>query len=94
MFRYDPVDIAHGLLGSLQTKARLTSEQMLKISMEINTNAQKLRPGLGRQFALEVEWLEGAETIALKEGENTEVDLEHIPLTLGRRRDQHDSNWR
>ena len=94
MFRYDPVDIAHGLLGSLQTKARLTSEQMLKISMEMNTNAQKLRPGLSRQFALEVEWLEGAETVAKKEGESTEVDLEHISFTLGMRRVQHDSNWR
>ena len=92
--RFDPVDIAIGLLGSLQTKARLTAEQMLSISMEMNTNAQKLRPGLGRQFALEVEWLEGSEAVAMKEGKNTEVNLEHISYILGMRREQHDSNWR
>ena len=92
--RYDPVDIAQGLLGPLQTKAILSAKQMFDISMEMSTNAQKLRPSLGRHFALEIQWLEGAAAVAKKDSENTEVDPEHISDILGIRRGQHDLNWR
>ena len=92
-YRLDPLDLTRGLVQSTQTEARLSSELMYQVFLHSYYTESRLRPGLGKQYALAVEWLE-----ALLESVKTDtkhmLNVSELEETLDKLRLQHDTNFK
>ena len=69
-YQLDPVEMARGSIKGVQTEGRLSVEQMMNIAKRRISGAQPMRPAIGKEYALAIEWAEGALTLV----ENNEDD--------------------
>ena len=93
-YRLDPVDMANGVISGVQTKARLSPIDMINIAMRRNSGMHPIRPGLGREFALAIEWAEAAK-IALEKSRKENKHLEDtINSFLDQTKKDHDLHWK
>ena len=97
MFTYnlDPLDMSRGLIHGHQTSARLSAADMFNIAYTRSTGHHPLRPGLGPEFALSIQWAEAARTrLEMSEdGEKNNHLLETINKFLAQTRHDHDQHW-
>jgi len=93
-YRLDPLDLASGLIQGVQTRARLSPVDMINIAIRRNSGIQPIRPGLGREFALAIQWAEGAKTAL----ERSRIENKHLKDTINsfleRTQQDHDMNWK
>ena len=94
VYRLNPVDLAKGLINGVQTKARLSSVDMINIAMRRNYGMTPIRPGIGREFALAIEWAEGAQTVLEKSKEKNKHLEDTIRSFLNQTRIDHDKYWK
>ena len=81
--------MASGLIYGIQTKAKLSHTQMMKIAKARFSGKNPLRPSLVKEFALAIIWAEGAYQLA-----QTAEELKDIELFLNKVRMEHNNNWR
>ena len=91
--RLDPVDLASGVLMTVSTSARLTAAQMLSIAHSCYSGKNPIRPGISKEYALAIEWAEGAQKIA-KKGDQSGRFVRELWEFLNRARIVHDRNWK
>lgn len=60
VYKLDPLDIAQGILMGTDSKAKLSRRQMMMIAYSRFSGEQSLRPHLGKEYALALEWAEAA----------------------------------
>lgn len=102
-YRLDPIDLAWGYIRGIQTQARLSLDQMLDIGSGRYSGLHPLRTGLGREFALAVEWAEAALARVRREGQPAAYGLgleieptgqeQHILNTVIQYSLDHDTHW-
>ena len=93
-YRLDPLDLATGLIHGVQTRARLSPVDMINIAMRRNSGQHPIRPGLGREFALAIEWAEAAK-VALERSRKENKHLEDtINTFLKQTKHDHDISWK
>ena len=77
---------------SVETSARLTAAQMMSIAHSCYSGKNPIRPGLGKEYALAIEWAEGAEKII--DAKPGSFLYNYIREFLNRARIVHDRNWK
>jgi len=92
-YRLDPVEMAEGLIRGVNTEGRLSVRQMMMIAESRISGAQPMRPHIVKEFALAIEWAEGALTITKNKG-NDETMEKYITKFLKTARIEHNKNWR
>ena len=90
--RLDPVDLASGILMTVETSARLTSAQMMAIAHSCYSGKNPIRPAVGKEYALAIEWAEGADKIS--NDQHGSFSFNYRREFLMRARIVHDRNWR
>jgi len=91
-YRLDPVEMAEGKIQEVQTKGRLSVRQMMNIAEKRISGKQPLRPYIGKEYALAIEWAEGALILANKT-ENDDPQVSLIMTFLQKARIEHNNNW-
>ena len=92
-YQLDPVEMVRGKIKGVQTEGRLSVEQMMNIAKRRISGAQPMRPAIGQEYALAIEWAEGA--LTLVENNEDDKDMEKsITRFLQRARLEHNNNWR
>jgi len=91
-YRLDPVDMAEGIIQEVQTEGRLSVRQMLMIAESRMTGLHPSRPQTGKEYALAIEWAEGALTITNKK-EDEKPMKNYATKFLKYVRIQHNKNW-
>jgi len=91
-YRLDPVELARGRIRGVETEARLSVRQMMKIAEKRFSGAQPLRPAIGKEYALAIEWTEAALTIAKQQHKDKHREESMIRF-LHRARLEHNNNW-
>jgi len=93
VYRLDPVEMAEGIIKGVKTEGKLTVRQMMMIaSNRLSGAAKPIRPDLLNEFALAIEWTEGA----LRKAKNSGVDKlmeSYIRKFLKFARTQHNKHW-
>jgi len=92
-YRLDPVEMAAGKIRGVQTEGRLSVRQMMNIAESRISGAQPMRPAIGKEYALAIEWAEGALTITQNKADDEPME-KHIGQFLKNARIEHNSNWR
>merc|ERR1711892_828592 len=93
-YRLDPLDMASGVIAGVQTEARLSPIDMINIAMRRNSGMHPIRPGLGREFALAIEWAEAAKN-GLKKSRKDNKHLEDtIHSFINQTKKDHDLSWK
>ena len=77
-YRLDPVELAGGKIKDTQTEGRLSVKQMMNIAERRISGAQPMRPAIGKEYALAIEWAEAAK-VAL---ESSRKDNKHLEDTI------------
>ena len=90
--RLDPVDLASGILLTVATSARLTYAQMMAIAHSCYSGQNPIRPAVGKEYALAIEWAEGADKISIDQ--HGSFSFNYRKEFLMRARIVHDRNWR
>ena len=90
--RVDPVDLASGILLTVKTSARLTSAQMMAIAHSCYSGKNPIRPGVGKEYTLAIEWAEGADKIS--SDQHGSFSFNYMKEFLKRAKIAHDRNWR
>jgi hypothetical protein len=88
-YRLDPVELANGKIKEVQTEGKLSVKQMMNIAERRISGRSPLRPAIGKEFALAIEWAEGALTVA----KNDEPMEKFITKFLQKARLEHNNNW-
>jgi hypothetical protein len=90
--RLSPVQLSKGCVMGAQTSAVLSPQQMLDIARSRYEGRNPLRPELGQEFALAVQWAERALEVAEVSGDvGMELIVEDF---LQEVRHQHDLQWK
>ena len=84
--------MARGLLLNIETQARLTARQMMSIAHSRYSGKDPVRPGVGKEFALAIEWAEGAEEVITDPPGS--FAFNYMKEFLNRARIVHDRNWK
>ena len=92
-YRLDPREMASGMIRDVQTEGRLSAHQMMNIAESRVSGHQPLRPGIGKEYALAIEWAEGALALVEDDGSNTEME-ERIKRLLTETKLEHNQHWR
>ena len=90
--RLDPVDLASGILLTAVTSACLISAQMMAIAHSCYSGKNPIRPAVGKEYALAIEWAEGADKIS--KDQHGSFSFNYRKEFLKRARIVHDRNWR
>ena len=90
-YRLDPVELAGGKIKDTQTEGRLSVKQMMNIAERRISGAQPMRPAIGKEYALAIEWAEGALTMANEVGDKPMGKV--ITRFLQKARLEHNNNW-
>ena len=87
------MQLAGGIIQGVQTEGRLSVNQMMNIAERRISGTQPMRPAIGKEFALAIEWAEGALTIVKNNGHDKAME-EFITRFLNKARLEHNNNWR
>lgn len=90
VYQLDPVEMAKGKIKEVQTNGRLSVRQMMNIAEEKLNGKNPIRPFIGKEYALAIEWAEGALTL---EKANDEPQVSMITTFLRIARRGHNNNW-
>ena len=90
-YRINPIELAEGRIMNVQTKARLSAEQMMDIARRRISGSHPMRPRNGREYALAIEWAEAALEIVKEDGNSIFSDT--ILEFLQDARAKHDKFW-
>lgn len=100
-YRYDPVDIALGVVGGVATEARLTVADCFDIAKRRYSGENLLRPHIHKEYALAIEWAEAAHrligTIDHNEKEKLEkngISKTRIEEFINNLKTEHDAYWK
>ena len=88
VYRLDPVEMARGKIKDVQTKGKLSAKQMMNIAERRMSGKQPMRPAIGKEYALAIEWAEGA--LALTNDKPLETMITRF---LHKARLEHNNNW-
>ena len=86
------MDLASGIIMTRRTSARLNSDQMMAIAHTCYSGDHPIRPGVGKQYALAIEWAEAAQKMS--EAKQGSFAHNYMVEFLRRVRLVHDRNWR
>ncbi|CAB4063796.1 P4HA [Lepeophtheirus salmonis] len=92
VYELDTYDMAMGRLGTRQTNARLSAEELYEIVKILYYGSDRTIIGLGIEYALTITWLEG--TIRLSVEDNLQKKfIEEIKMLLLEIQDKHDKHF-
>ena len=91
-YQLDPVDMAYGRIRGVQTEARLSARQMMNIAQRRISGLHPMRPSVGKEYALAIEWAEGALNLMMQ-NENEKRLEDRITRFLNKARLDHNNNW-
>ena len=91
-YRLDPVDLAAGIIQGVHTEGRLSVRQMMMIAESRIGGLHPLRQDTGKEYALAIEWAEGALTIT-KTKEDEKPMKNYVTKFLKAARILHNNNW-
>jgi len=91
-YRLDPTEIAFGKLREIQTEARLSVMDMMEIAERRGSGRVPMRPQISREYALAIEWAEGALRLSYMLGGSPE-EKTYIENFLRQARDHHNGAW-
>ena len=93
VYRLDPVEMAEGIIKGVKTEGKLTVRQMMMIaSNRLSGAAKPIRPDLLNEFALAIEWAEGA-FIKTKNSGVDKLMESYIRKFLKFARTKHNKHW-
>ena len=86
------MQLAGGNIQGVQTEGRLSVKQMMNIAERRISGTQPMRPAIGKEFALAIEWAEGALAITTNKGEDKDME-KMVTKFLQSARLAHNKNW-
>nr|XP_040565829.1 prolyl 4-hydroxylase subunit alpha-1-like isoform X1 [Lepeophtheirus salmonis] len=91
-YELDPYDMAMGRLGTRQTNARLSAEELYKIVKILYYGSDRTYYSSGIEYALAITWLEGVIRLSF-EDDLQDVFIEEIKTLLLEIQDEHDKHF-
>lgn len=92
-YQLDPVEMADGQIKGVKTEAKLSVRQMMNIAESRISGIQPMRPAIAKEYALAIEWAEGALTITQNKADDKPME-KYIAKFLKSARIEHNINWR
>ncbi|CAB4063484.1 P4HA [Lepeophtheirus salmonis] len=91
-YELDPYDMAMGRLGTRQTNARLSAEELYEIVKILYYGSDRTYYSSGIEYALAITWLEGVIRLSF-EDDLQDVFIEEIKTLLLEIQDEHDKHF-